>query len=86
MGAEVPRKGKKGVKGLAGVKFGKMLDANNTGLSLQVCFLPQVCLSVCAALPFLAQSLSFLPFLTLLNLLKKEGKLVHDSSLPIPPP
>ncbi|GAB5579890.1 tropomyosin beta chain isoform X4 [Prionailurus iriomotensis] len=35
VGGEVPRKRKKVVKGLAGVKFGKMSDANNMGLSLQ---------------------------------------------------
>ena len=42
-------------------------------------------LSICLSLPFLAQSLSFLLFPTLLNLLK-EDKLVYDSGLPISPP
>lgn len=68
------------------MKFGKTLDASNVGFSLQVCFLPQVCLSVCLSLSFLAQSWSFLLFPTLLKLLKKNGKLVYDLGLPIPPP
>lgn len=48
MGWSGAREGRKVGKGLE-MKFGKTLDANNVGLSLQVCFLPQVCLS---GLPF----------------------------------
>lgn len=59
VGGEVPRKRKKVVKGLAGVKFGKMSDANNMGLSLQVCFLPQVYLSVWSFLFWFSLCLSF---------------------------
>ena len=50
------------------------------GLSLQVCFLPRVCLS---DTPFPGSVFVFPPVSKLLNLLKKEGKLVYDSGLPI---
>lgn len=64
-------RGKKVAKGLEW-SLEKMLDTCNMGLSLQrqVCFLPQVCL----ALPFLAQSLSYLLSPTFLNLLKRRIK------------
>lgn len=64
------------------MKFGKTLDASKVGFSLQFCLLPQVSLSVW---PTLSWSLSFLLFPTL-KPLKKEGKLVYDSGLPVPPP
>lgn len=74
-------RGTKVVKGLRGSL--EKLDASIVGFSLQVCFLPHVCL--CPPFPFLAPSLSFPLFPTLLNLLKKEGKLVYESGFPIPP-
>lgn len=62
--------------------FGMTLDASNVGAFAAGLFSASS-LSICLTLPFLAQSLSFLLFPTLLNLLKKEGKLVYDLSLPI---
>lgn len=65
-------RGKKVAKGLEW-SLEKMLAISKMGLSLQwqVCFLPQVS---CLALPFLAQSLSYLLSPTFLNLLKRRIK------------